>query len=355
MEQKTFDSGYIQTIIGYKFKNPRLLQQAFTRKSYSAEHPEVQDNESLEFYGDVALNLYISMSMCNSFGKIESNQYVSEKNEGELSKIRSWNVNKERLAHCIQLLEFEKFLFLSSSDIKNEAWKSESVCEDLFEAIVGATAIDSNWNSEKIKNVCQNLFSISDFDENYIKLLEEECKKHGWKRPYIWDKNPFIMHNSFNSMNPFFFPNMQSNFPPIPEMLSFKIDNLYEWVSDYNSIDSTTNAKTIMLSAKRFYEWLLQRDKILKVIDNIDENLAANQLNELAQKGLVKNPTYDFSESHDKDGNPIWKCTCKLEEADFHFEASNVSKKKAKQEVAAQALFYLIGKEKQLNKTMETK
>lgn len=36
---------YVQSAIGYHFKNERLLVQAFIRKSYSQEHPEVQNNE----------------------------------------------------------------------------------------------------------------------------------------------------------------------------------------------------------------------------------------------------------------------------------------------------------------------
>lgn len=355
MEQKTFDSYYIQQVIGYNFKNSTLLRQAFTRKSFSEENPNFQNNEILEFYGDVALNLYISMSMCKTFGKIDSNQYVSEKEEGELSKIRSWNVRKEQLAHCIQVLGLEKFLFLSSSDIKNEVWKSESVCEDLFEAILGATAIDSNWNSDNIKQVCLNLFSISDFTENYIKLLEEECKKRGWEHPYIWNKNLLAEYTPFNYTSLLPCQNDKANILQFPNKWSFSIPNLQERISDYNYTDSSTNAKSIISSAKLYYEWLLQRDKILKVIDKIDESLAANQLNELTQKKLIKMPSYNFSESHDQEGNPIWKCTCKLEEVQVAFEASNVSKKKAKQEAAANVLLYLIGEEFLLNNKKETK
>ena len=248
----------------------------------------------------------------------------------------------------------QKFLFLSSSDIKNEAWKSKSVCEDLFEAIVGATAIDSNWDTYNIKTVCQNLFSIFDFNESYIKLLEDECEKRGWEHPYIRNVSPFFMYDLSDSINPFFHKNAQFDFSSHPGSYSFNIRNLRNRVSDYNLTESTTNAKSLMLSAKLYYEWLLRRDKILKAIDKIDENLPANQLNELTQKELIKNPIYSFAESHDKDGNPIWKCTCELEEAEFPFEASNASKKKAKQEVAAQALYFLIGEELSINKSKET-
>ena len=110
-----------------------------------------------------------------------------------------------------------------------------------------------------------------------------------------------------------------------------------------------------MLSAKKYYEWLLRRDKIIEAITSANENLPVNQLHELHQKGLINEPSYNFSESHDKDGNPIWKCFCKLKEAENPFEAENSSKKKVKQEVAKQALHFFIGDEILLNKSIEDK
>jgi len=57
----------IQRTINYTFKNPVLLQQAFTRKSYAEEHPQSQDNEVLEFFGDSVLNTYLTKKLYDSF------------------------------------------------------------------------------------------------------------------------------------------------------------------------------------------------------------------------------------------------------------------------------------------------
>lgn len=71
----------IQNSIGYEFKNPRLLEQAFVRKSYSQEHPETISNEVLEFYGDRALDLYITKAMCDRFSTTtDDGQFSSDKN-----------------------------------------------------------------------------------------------------------------------------------------------------------------------------------------------------------------------------------------------------------------------------------
>lgn len=360
MEQKEFDSRHIQQVIGYEFKNIGLLTQAFTRKSYAQEHPGLSDNEVLEFFGDAALNLYACREMSRFLGKIEVFQYVSEKNEQELSEIRSWLVRKERLSHCIQILGLEKFLFLNESDIKNKAWESKSVKEDLFEAILGAVAIDCNWEYDNINTVCENLFSVNNFTENYMAKLQEECKKRGWEEPIAWDEL-YFQRMQAKQAELSAFPYQQFWNPilttlPIEEKFSFHIPNLKNTISEYSPAYARTKASSIMLAAKNVYEWLLKRDKIQKYIVKIDENFAANQLHELQQKGLIKEPKYEFTETgHDKDGNPIWKCECKLDGTEYPFEAKDSSKKRAKQKVATEALFFLIGEERILDNSKEEK
>lgn len=59
------DIDFVQSSINYQFKNLQLLEQAFTRRSYSEEHPEVQNNEVLEFYGDEILDFFVTKIMQN--------------------------------------------------------------------------------------------------------------------------------------------------------------------------------------------------------------------------------------------------------------------------------------------------
>ena len=44
MMNTTFNQTAIETALGYRFRNPALLRQAFTRSSYRNEHPECLDN-----------------------------------------------------------------------------------------------------------------------------------------------------------------------------------------------------------------------------------------------------------------------------------------------------------------------
>ncbi len=50
MEKKITNELIVQNQIGYDFKNPLLLRQAFVRKSYSSENGG-ENNEVLEFIG----------------------------------------------------------------------------------------------------------------------------------------------------------------------------------------------------------------------------------------------------------------------------------------------------------------
>ena len=51
-------SHQLETIIGYKFKNPELLETALTHTSYANEsRTPVKHNERLEFLGDSVLQI----------------------------------------------------------------------------------------------------------------------------------------------------------------------------------------------------------------------------------------------------------------------------------------------------------
>ena len=91
----------IENSIGYEFKNKQLLTQAFTRSSYHYEHPEDQDNEVLEFYGDAVLSLVISDILLEKYTDQDGSGMYSFRTEGDLSALRSALTNKRYLAKQI--------------------------------------------------------------------------------------------------------------------------------------------------------------------------------------------------------------------------------------------------------------
>ena len=147
----------IQEQIGYRFKNTDLLQQAFVRRSYSKENGG-EDNEVLEFIGDKALDFVVVKLLAEKYGSYSSdyddcNEFISEYREGKLTEIKKKLVCREMLSSRIRMFGFQYELIMGKSDKDQNVGEKESVQEDLFEAIIGAVALDSNWNVENLENV----------------------------------------------------------------------------------------------------------------------------------------------------------------------------------------------------------
>ena len=74
-------SHQLETIIGYKFKNPKLLETALTHTSYANEsRTPVQHNERLEFLGDSVLQIVSADYLFHAY---------ADRPEGDLTRIRA--------------------------------------------------------------------------------------------------------------------------------------------------------------------------------------------------------------------------------------------------------------------------
>lgn len=106
----------IEEKIAYHFRNKKLLVQSFTRKSFSQENDEFEDNEILEYYGDQLVNTVMTKWLFDSYSTVPQSYsndfFYSQKNESELTKIRANYVNKSALAHCIEISGLDEYLLL---------------------------------------------------------------------------------------------------------------------------------------------------------------------------------------------------------------------------------------------------
>lgn len=154
-----------------------MLFQAFTRSSYSSQYGG-ENNEVLEFLGDKVLDFYVTKVIADRFGFVKSqsdyydedddlNEFsiVAHKNEADFTELRKQIVSNETLAKKINHLGLYKFMYLGDSDLENENFKKNltKVKADLFEAILGAIAIDSDWNHDELQNVVEVMLRIEDF------------------------------------------------------------------------------------------------------------------------------------------------------------------------------------------------
>ena len=78
----------LQEKLGYSFKNPKLLDEALTHKSFSSEHNSAENNERLEFLGDSVLGLVVSGFLYSEF---------PDRDEGFLSKTKAFLVSRETM------------------------------------------------------------------------------------------------------------------------------------------------------------------------------------------------------------------------------------------------------------------
>jgi ribonuclease-3 len=167
----------VQKKIGYWFDNEDLLLQAFTRSSYSSQHGG-ENNEVLEFLGDRVLDFYVVKVIADRFGfvKSQSDYYdeendldeyciVAHKNEADFTELKKQIVSNETLAKTIDKLGLFKYMYLGDTDLENPKFKDNliKVKADLFEAILGSVAIDSDWNQDELQNVVEFMLQIDDF------------------------------------------------------------------------------------------------------------------------------------------------------------------------------------------------
>jgi len=116
------------------FKNPDLLTQALTHKSWVNEHKNQREsNERLEFLGDAVLEFVVSNELYNN---------IPDKEEGFLTTLRANLVNTQNLANIARKLNVGKELFLAKGEEDGGGRNNPSLLADTVEAIIGAFFLD---------------------------------------------------------------------------------------------------------------------------------------------------------------------------------------------------------------------
>jgi len=127
----------LQQVIGYEFKNPELLREAMTHKSYAAEWNVKYDNQRLEFFGDAVVELVLTKYLYNRYPELQ---------EGDLTKIRSAVVNQDSLAKFARSIELGKYMQFGQGEIDSHGSERESTISDAFEALAAAVYLDGGYD-----------------------------------------------------------------------------------------------------------------------------------------------------------------------------------------------------------------
>lgn len=165
--------------INYRFNDPNLVLQALKHRSYLpwSKERRIASNERLEFVGDAVLGLIVSEYLYEKF---------PQKEEGDLTKIKSLVVREETLAERAYELNLGEFLLLGDGEEKAGGRERASIIADAFEALIGAIYLDGGINEVKRfveEQILSNLDEIieRDWETNFKGQLLEllQAKKHG--------------------------------------------------------------------------------------------------------------------------------------------------------------------------------
>jgi len=154
----------LQKQLGYRFKQPALLSQALTHRSFASNN-----NERLEFLGDGALNYIIAHQLYMRFQKLP---------EGDLSRLRAALVKESTLFEIALKLELGESLKLGEGELKSAGWRRPSILADALEAIVGAVYLDGGHEATEalvLKLYAEKLETIDPklIDKDAKSLLQE--------------------------------------------------------------------------------------------------------------------------------------------------------------------------------------
>lgn len=123
----------LETVIGYQFRQPNLLRQALTHRSFGSPH-----NERLEFLGDSILNCVTARLLYEAFPSLS---------EGDLSRLRASLVKQDTLAQMAVELQLGSFIWLGEGELKSGGNQRPSILADALEALFGAICLDNEYQS----------------------------------------------------------------------------------------------------------------------------------------------------------------------------------------------------------------
>jgi ribonuclease III len=147
---------FLERQLGHQFTDVRLLNQALTHSTHSADH-----YERLEFLGDGVLGCVISEALYGRFPRAR---------EGELSRLRDSLIRIEALASVATSLGLAGQLKLGSG---LQGAPTMAMLGDALEAVFGAVLVDAGY--EAAKSVILRVYSPL-IDKLDLEPVEKDAK-----------------------------------------------------------------------------------------------------------------------------------------------------------------------------------
>lgn len=164
-----------QDIIGYNFKDIKLLNNALTHSSYVASKNEhLQHNERLEFIGDSILSMITSLYLY---------QKCKNSPEGFLTRFRAGIVCEQSLYSAADKLNLGRYLLMSKGEENTGGRERVSILADAFEALIAAIFLDGGMKKarafvlEKLQDTINDAVQNKIFSD-YKSYLQEYIQKN---------------------------------------------------------------------------------------------------------------------------------------------------------------------------------
>ena len=169
----------LEQLLGHRFSDRELLRQAVRHGSAAAA---VTDGsyQRLEFLGDAVLGHAVADLLFRQF---------PDADQGDLTKMRAHLAQSVALGKKAALLGLDRFIELGPSEAAARGWERNTLLEDVFEAVIGALALDGGW--ETARRFVEEQFGdeVDELDERTLALanpkttLQEAAQSRGLPLP----------------------------------------------------------------------------------------------------------------------------------------------------------------------------
>ncbi len=171
------DLDALENELGLSFSDQSLLEQAFVHSSYLNENPGAlpECNERLEYLGDALLGLAVAEDLY---------QRYADRQEGELTMLRSAIVRGDTLARVAQRLDLGRYLVMGIGEQNSAGSQRPTNLAAVFEALVGALFLDQGYGVSRdfslrvLKQEISNADNLA-VSENAKSALQEFAQGQG--------------------------------------------------------------------------------------------------------------------------------------------------------------------------------
>ncbi|AMP20706.1 hypothetical protein AZF37_05535 [endosymbiont 'TC1' of Trimyema compressum] len=159
------------------FQQLDTLEKALTHPTYAYENNLKDSNQRLEFLGDTILGFIVAEYLFQTY---------TDKNEGDLSKIKGALVSGESLAIVGRDIFLYKYLLMGKGEDKIGGRYKDSVISDAYESLLAAIYLELGYEvvkqfiyrtlMHKIAELLEN--GMMDFKTILQELVQKEYKKN---------------------------------------------------------------------------------------------------------------------------------------------------------------------------------